>query len=261
MFSEADAYERFMGRWSRLLAPALIAFCEARDGHAVLDVGCGTGALSFAIRDALGEARVTGIDRSGAYVRYAAQQRQDPRLRFAVGDAQRLELDDALFDETVSALVVCFLPEPARAVREMIRVTKRGGVVAAAVWDYGEGMQMLRTFWDAAIALDPTLEARDEARMPLCAKGELAGLFGREGLEHVREASLEVPLRFESFDDYWAPFLLGQGPAGAYVAAQPEDRQRALEARLRERLLGAEADRPIEMRARAWAAKGTVPRP
>jgi SAM-dependent methyltransferase len=256
MFSKADAYERFMGRWSRLLAPALVTFSEVGDGDAVLEVGSGTGALSLALRDVVQGGRVTGVDQASDFVRHAAESCDDPRVVFEVGDAKALRFSDAAFDKTVSALVMNFIPEPVRALKEMVRVTKPGGVVTAVVWDYAEGMEMLRAFWDEATALDPESLARDEARMPLCRRGELAALFRAEGLTHVEEAALTVPLHFTSFTDYWAPFLLGQGPAGAYVASLSKDRQSALEQRLHGRLAG---DGPIEMTARAWSVKGTVP--
>ena len=258
MFATADAYERFMARWSRLLAPQLVAFAGIQPGDAVLDVGSGTGALSFAVLDALGAGRITGVDPSPDYVRHAAGLTADPRIVFQVGDATRLELPDASFDKTLSALVLNFVSEPRRAVREMIRVTRPGGVVAAAVWDYAEGMEMLRVFWDEAVALDPAVGSRDERHMRLCARGELAAMWQQEGLREVRDTELGVRLTFTSFADYWEPFLLGQGPAGAYAASLSADARAALEGRLRERLLRGAADRPLEMQARAWAVKGVV---
>jgi len=152
-----------------------------------------------------------------------------------------------------------FIPDPAKALREMIRVTRSGGVVAAAVWDYADGMQMLRTFWDEAVAGDPTLAARDERSMPLCRQGELAALWRAHGLVQVEEQPLTIQLSLASFDDYWSPFLGGQGPAGVYAASLPETDRAALRLRLRRRLLGDGPDRAIALQARAWAVKGEVP--
>jgi len=259
MFSQADAYERFMGRWSRLLAPSLVVLSRVGDGESVLDVGSGTGALAFAVRDATRTTRIIGIDPSKPYIERATASSHDPRVRFQLGDGQAIRFPDGRFDRTLSLLVMNFIPDRERAVKEMIRVTRPGGLVAAAVWDYGEGMEMLRAFWDEAIALDPASAPRDEAHMPLCKPGELAALWRRAGLIEVKEAALTVTLHFASFEDYWQPFLLGQGPAGAYVASLANDRRVELARRLRQRLLGGGPDHPFELRARAWAVTGVVP--
>lgn len=249
MFSKLESYERFMGRWSRRLAPELVAFAGVGEGDRVLDVGSGTGALSLALCEVA--AHVTGVDPSADFVAGASERHAGPRVSFQVADARALPFADASFDRTLSLLVMNFIPEPALALDEMIRVTKPGGVIAAAVWDYAEGMQMLRLFWDEAVALDPALAPRDEARVALCKRGELAALW-QTRLERVEQAALELVLRFDSFDDYWGPFLLGQGPAGAHATSLPDEQRAALEARLRRRL----PDGPFELRARAWAAKG-----
>lgn len=247
MFSESDGYERFMGRWSRRLAPLLVTFSGVTEGDRVLDVGSGTGALSAAAA-AVESVQVTGIEPSPAYVRYA-QEHVDGRFR--VGDALALPFPDDAFDKTLSMLVLNFVPDAPAALQQMIRVTLPGGVVAAAVWDYGDGMQMLRTFWDAAVALDPGAAARDERHMPLCTRGALAELWHTHGLRDVDEQPLTIDLPFASFDDYWQPFLSGQGPAGVYVSTLSESARRALESRLR-------ADVNLTLRARAWAVRGVV---
>lgn len=259
VFDESDAYERFMGRWSRRLAPLLVKFASVAERDAVLDVGSGIGALALGLAEAIPTVRVTGVDPSSAYVRYAQSRMSGDQVRFVIGDAQALEMPDATFDKSLSLLVMNFIPDSTRALREMMRVTRPGGVVAAAVWDYGEGMEMLRAFWDEAVALDATSAARDERNMPLCRRGELAAVWRAQGLERVEEQPLVIELSFASFDDYWRPFLGGQGPAGGYAASLPEPQQKALEARLHSRLLGTRQDGPFTLEARAWAVKGIVP--
>jgi SAM-dependent methyltransferase len=259
MFSAGDAYEPFMGRWSRELAPLLVEFAGVRDGDAVLDVGSGTGALTAAVIAAAPSSRVTGIDRAAPYIALARTRHPGSRVRFEVGDAQQLRFPDGSFDRTVSLLVLNFIPDRAKALDEMTRVTRPGGTVAAAVWDYGDGMQMLRVFWDEATALNPAMDARDERRMPVCRNGELGALWNEHGLQEVSEEALTIRTRFASFDDYWSPFLEKQGPAGEYVASLSAGDQDQLRARLRTRLLGDSPDRPIGLTARAWAVRGTVP--
>jgi len=258
IFAESDAYERFMGRWSRRLAPLLCTFVAVDERDAVLDIGSATGALAFTLAEKIPSVRVVGVDRSHAYVRHAQSRAPRDRVRFLVGDAQALPLAEATFDNAVSLLVMNFIPDPPKAVREMIRVTRSGGIVAAAVWDYGEGMEMLRVFWDEAVALDSNIAVRDERNMPLCRRGELAALWRAHGLQQVEEQPIAIELSFASFEDYWSPFLGGQGPAGAHAASLPETARMALESRLRKRLLGGEQDGTVTLRARAWAVKGVV---
>jgi SAM-dependent methyltransferase len=259
MFSAGGAYERFMGRWSRDLAPLLVRFARVRDGDHLLDIGSGTGALAAAVSVAAPSSRVLGIEPAAPYVAFAQARHGSARVTFEQGDAQQLRLADATFDRTLSLLVVNFIPDPAKALDEMVRVTRAGGTIAAAVWDYGHGMEMLRVFWDEAIALNPAMEARDERHMPLCRSGELAALWRSHRLQDVVEEALTIQTAFSSFDDYWAPFLEKQGPAGAYVAGLSDGDREQLRLRLRRRLLGDAADRRIVLRARAWAVRGTVP--
>lgn len=247
MFSESDGYERFMGRWSRLLAPMFVSFAGVTEGDRVLDVGSGTGALAAAAH-AIQSVLVTGVERAPAYVRYAREHEDG---RFEVGDALALPFADDAFDRTLSMLVLNFVPDPAAALQEMARVTRAGGVVAAAVWDYGDGMQMLRTFWDAAVALDPGAAPCDERHMPLCTHGALSELWRTHGLQHVDEQPLTIETGFASFDDYWQPFLCGQGPAGVYVSSLSESARFALESSLRSGV-------NLSQRARAWAVRGVL---
>src|SRR5262245_39432471 len=210
MFGNAEAYERFMGRWSRLVAPRLVDFTDLPDRGRMLDVGSGTGSLAYAIAERKAHARVVGIDPSKEYVAYAGSRSPFPdRAGFEVGDAQQLHFPDSSFEAALSLLVFNFIPDPKKALFELRRVTKPGGKVSAAVWDYGEGMRMLRTFWDAAVAIDPGAEKLDEKHMPLCRPGELSALWRQGGVEDVRERSIHIKMRFESLSDYWDPFLLG----------------------------------------------------
>jgi len=248
-----------MGRWSRSLAPLLVRFAGVRDGDAVLEVGSGTGALAEAIAAAAPAGRIVGIDPAAPYVAFGQAKRANERISFEVGDAQQMRFEDGRFDRTLSMLAVNFIPDPHKAVREMTRVTRRGGTVAAAVWDYREGMEMLRVFWDAAIALRPGDDKADERHMPFSGRGELAALWRSQGLRDVAEEGLSIETRFESFDDYWTPFTEKQGPAGAYVAGLPPAHREELRLRLRQRVPGSEPDRPFRLSARAWAVRGVVP--
>jgi SAM-dependent methyltransferase len=259
MFSNAEAYERFMGRWSRLLAPRLADFGAVPETGSVLDIGSGTGAMAFAVAERRPSARVTGIDPSPEYVAYAeAKNRFGDRVAFHKGDAQRLDFANQSFDACVSLLVFNFIPDAAAALREARRVTKPRGIISAAVWEYGDGMRMLRAFWDAAAEVDAATEKLDEKRMRLCRRGELGRLWTEGGLENVHEEALGIDMRFTSFADYWEPFLLGQGPAGTYVHTLDENRLRRLRAAVKRRLGVTSEDRAFVLPARVWAVRGAV---
>ena len=194
MFGDAEAYERFMGRWSRLVAPRFVDFIGLQERDAVLDVGSGTGSLAFAIAERNVRLRVLGIDPSQEYVTYARSKNPFPdRASFEMGDAQRLHFPDASFDAAVSLLVFNFIPDPKKALSELGRAVKPGGILSAAVWDYGGGMGMLRTFWDSVVGIDPEAEKLDEKHMPLCHAGELSALWRQGGAENVHEQSIRHP--------------------------------------------------------------------
>jgi len=258
-FSAADGYERFMGRWSRALAPLLVRFAGVRDGESLLDVGSGTGALTVARAAAAPSSRIVGIDPAAPYVEFARQQHARDRVTFEIGDARSLRFGDGEFDRTLSLLVVNFIPDAATAIDEMKRVTTRGGVVAAAVWDYAERMEMVRTFWDEAVALTPAHASKDQKHMPFAHRGELEAMWRARGFVDVVEEGLTIDTPFASFSDYWEPFLDKQGSTGAYVAALPDDLRRELRERIRRRVLGDGPDRPFTLQARAWAVRGRVP--
>jgi SAM-dependent methyltransferase len=258
IWASGDAYEPYVGRWSRLVARELLAWLGAPPGWRWLDVGCGTGALSQAILAFAAPAEVVGVDPSESFVTYAAARAADPRARFIVGDARALPVSPAAFDAAVAGLALNFVPDPAVAVSEMTRAVRPGGVVGAYVWDYAGGMELMRRFWDAAVELDPAAGALDEGPRfaAICAPEALAGLFEAAGLRGVEARSIDVPTVFRDFDDYWLPFLGGQGPAPAYMTTLGGDRRDALRGRLRASLPVA-PDGTIRLVARAWAVRGT----
>ena len=260
MFSAAAEYERFMGRWSRQLAPEFIAFAGVKNGDRVLDVGTGTGSLTSALETTMTSSEIIGIDPSTGFVSYAKKNAKSSRMHFEVGDAQALRFQNGSFDQTMALLVMNFIPDHNKAIGEMRRVTRPEGVVSACVWDYGEGMQMLRYFWDEAVALDPAVEPKDERHMKLSRDGELGELWKEAGLSSVQEKPLSIDQAYQSFDDYWAPFLRGAGPGGAYVVSLSKERREQLQARIRKRLLGNRDDGPFVLKARAWCVRGEVPK-
>ena len=255
---DGDDYDVLMGRWSRLMAPLLVRYAGVEDGDNVLDVGCGTGSLSSAVLEAGPSVQVTGIDGSEAYIEIARGRLDGRRATLDQGDAQSLPYPDDSFDKCVSLLVMNFIPAPSKAVSEMIRVTRTGGSVTAAVWDYGDGMEMLRHLWDAAASSDEDAVAKHEGNMPLCRAGELAELWNECGLSGVSDTALTIEMRFASFDDYWSPFLTGVGPSGSYVGCLDGHAQTQLKERLLQKLANGNDQAPIIMKARAWAVRGCV---
>lgn len=257
VFGDAKAYERFMGRWSAQLAPLFLNAVELPDPRRVLDVGSGTGNLTRAVAERWPGCEVVGVDPSVPFVVAARERaaRFARRVRFEVGEAGNLPLDDGSVDAALGLLVLNFVPDAERAVAEMCRVTRPGGVLAAAVWDYGRRMGMLRTLWDAAARLDPTVAGRDEATMPVGRPGGLLDLWQRSGLEDVDGSRVTVSTDFVDFDDYWEPFLAGQGPAGVYVAGLPD----AARAALRDEVAKTLGPGPFDLSATAWWVRGTVP--
>jgi SAM-dependent methyltransferase len=252
------AYEPYVGRWSRLVARDFLEWLAVPAGRAWLDVGCGTGALSQTVLGQAAPRTVDGVDASAGFVEHARAHVSDPRCAFRVADAQALPFEDGAFDAAVSGLVLNFVREPARMVADMRRVTRPGGSVGLYVWDYAGEMQLMRRFWDAAVTLDPAAGPLDEGtRFPICRPDTLAGLFSAAGLRDVDTRALDVPTVFRDFDDYWTPFLGGQGPAPSYCVNLPEDRRAALRERLRA-TLPADAGGRIALVARAWAVKAHV---
>jgi SAM-dependent methyltransferase len=256
LWTSGDAYEAYVGRWSRCVAQTFVPALRVPAGRSWLDVGCGTGALTATVLALADPAEVVGVDPSDGFLEAARARVADPRASFRAGDAQSLPLPDHGFDAVVSALALNFVPDPDRAVAEFARVARPGAVVAAYVWDYAEGMQLLRAFWDAATELDPAAAELDEGRrFPLCRPGPLGELFTAAGLTGVEVVPIEVPTVFADFEDLWRPFLGGQGPAPGYCATLTDGRRDALRERLRARLHPRD-DGTIALTSRAWAVRG-----
>jgi SAM-dependent methyltransferase len=252
-WASGDAYEPYVGRWSRRVAPEFLVWLDVPPGRRWLDVGCGTGALSTAILDGCGPTQVVGIDPSPAHVDWAVAHVSDARARFEVADAAHLP--PLRVDVAVAGLVLNFVPDPGAAVRAMAGAAA-GGTVAAYVWDYAEKMEMVRHFWDAAVALDPRAVELDEGvRFPICRPDPLAGLWHDAGLAEVAVRAIDVPTVFRDFEDYWTPFLGGQAPAPAYAMSLDHDARGALRERIRAGLPIA-SDGSIHLVARAWAVRG-----
>jgi SAM-dependent methyltransferase len=259
-WSGGAAYDGYVGRWSRLVAAEFIPWLGVPAGATWIDVGCGTGELSRSILRIATPRRVVSLDPSAGYLDHARASTTDPRVEFRRGNDQDVRSLGLAADAVVSGLVLNFVPDPIDALRAASEATAPGGLIAAYVWDYADGMAMLRHFWDAAVAEDPAARSKDEgARFPICAAGALNSAFETAGLTDVAERPIDVTDRFADFDEYWTPFLSGEAPAPGYLASLPEDRQ----ARLRELVFASlpiAADGSITLTCRAWAVRSRHPR-
>lgn len=254
----ATAYEEYMGRWSRLLAPHFVSWLAAPPDAHWLEVGCGTGALTAAICAEARPASVTACDSSASFIAHARKHLVDPRVSFVVAKVGALPKHHGGFGCVTSALALNFFPEPAAAVEEMRKIAAHGGFVSACVWDYAGRMEFLRRFWDAAGAVDPRSAHLDEGRrFPICHPDALAALFHKAGLHDVVWQALEITTRFPDFAALWTPFLGGTGPAPTYLASLNDDQRKALADQL-SNSLPREPDGAISLAARAWAVRGVV---
>jgi SAM-dependent methyltransferase len=246
----ADSYDRFMGRYSVPLAPQLADLAGVGDGQRVLDVGCGPGALTAELVDRLGPDHVAAVDPSEPFV--AAAKERHPGVDVQLATAEQLPFGDREFDAALAQLVVHFMSDPVAGLREMARVTREGGVAAASVWDHGGGQGPLSLFWEAAREGDP--DVMDESQMAGAREGHLTELFEAAGLREVEETAHSVDVEHPTFEEWWEPFTLGVGPAGAHFASLEPGPQAELRERCRERL----PDAPFVVTAKAWAARGLV---
>jgi len=256
-WEHGSPYEQYIGRWSRRIAPLFLTWLDQPVGKRWLDVGCGTGALCAAILDQCAPSSVVGVEPSEGF-RALAVQHLGGKANYLAGDASALPLDRGACDVVVSGLVLNFVPALPAAFAEMRRVTANGGTIAAYVWDYADGMEVIRYFWDVAASLDSAAARLHEGtRFPVCTPSALKAAFEHAGLAEVETAPLDVVAEFADFDDYWRPFLGGQGPAPAYAMSLPDEQRAALRAKLKSALPQA-PDGAIALRARAWAARGTT---
>lgn len=255
-WSKAAAYESLMGRWSRPLARRFVVSLAAPAGSRWLDLGCGTGALTAAILEEAQPAAVVACDPSRDFAAYLHEHQRDARLRVEVATLSTLPPDDVAFDVVASNLVLNFLPDPVAALRDMLARIRANGIAAASVWDYADGMQFLRAFWEGARAIDPAAAALDEGeRFPLCSPARLVHAMNEAGFANIASGEIVVETVFPSFADYWTPFLEGVGPAGTYASALDDDAREALEAAVRARVPVAPSG-AIAMTARAWTVRG-----
>ncbi|MEO1224356.1 MAG: methyltransferase domain-containing protein [Pseudomonadota bacterium] len=257
-WNSAAAYDRYAGRWSRLVGEAFVAWLGLPAGLDWADVGCGTGVLCQAIVRGAAPASLVGVDKSDSFLALANERLAGHTVRFERGEGLSLPIGDATVDAAVSGLMLNFIPDHTGVVAEMRRIARLGGTVGVYVWDYADGMQMMRQFWDAARQVDPAAERWDQGqRFAICDPEALSRLFAAAGLEDVEVSAIEVPTPFQDFDDFWQPFLGGQGGAPAYCGSLQAETRDRLRQVLSERL-PIEPDGSIHLTARAWAVRGRV---
>ena len=257
----AAGYEQLMGRWSRQLAPPFIDFAGVADGERVLDVGCGTGSLTFALPRAADVSEITAIDFSPVFVEATIRANSDPRIKVQQADACALPFADASFDRALALLVLHFVPESGKAVAEMRRVVRPGGVVAAAVWDHFGGMPGMRMVLDVAAMLDGNAEqVRSRyCSQPMMRPGEMTQSFAAHGLANVEQTSLTIRMDYLSFDDFWRPISAGEGPLGKYIGGLDAAQRAKIDAAVRAAYQAGQPDGPRSFAAVAWACRGIVP--
>lgn len=255
-FADGDAYEHYIGRWSRPVGQMFLDWLSPAPALRWADVGCGTGALTETILRQANPEQIVGIEPSVGFLDLAKTVVTDERTEFRLGNALSLPLEDDKMDIVVSGLVLNFVPDKPQALKEMLRVVKPGGTIASYVWDYAGDMQLMRYFWNGVSDLFPDDAVKDEGKQfPICKAEPLADLFTSAGLNAVETTALDAPTVFADFDDYWSPFLRGQGPAGAYCLSLSENRREQLRMNLESKLPFA-SNGSIPLIARAWAVRG-----
>lgn len=258
VWSAGDAYEHYMGRWSKQLAPSFLAWLEPPRQADWLDIGCGTGVVTEAILRNCSPATVTAIDPSDGFVSHARSRIADPRAEFRTADAMALPVEDASFDVVTSGLVLNFIPDKVAALEEMQRVLKPGGLLSFYVWDYpGGGLGFVDAFWKAAASIDPNAAELDEStRFPVCTPDGVRGLCHAAGLSGAEVTAIEGTSDFAGFEDFWTPFTLGAGPAPGYYNSLEQARQSELKAVLASRF---DNQGPFSLPLRAWGARVRTP--
>jgi SAM-dependent methyltransferase len=255
-FNNATSYEGYVGRWSRPVAEQFVPWLNVPSGLAWLDVGAGTGILTQVILQTTSPAKVVAVDLSADYLDFARQRIHDDRVEFRVENAGDIAYQTPEFDVSVAGLVLNFVPDAQQTVNNMAEAVKKGGTVAAYVWDYGGKMEMMRHFWDAAGVVDPVARQMDAGQQfPICNPDNLRAALQSAGLSGVDVTAIEVETRFADFDDYWLPFLGAQGSVSKYLRSVSDDTLAAIRDQLHKQLPAA-ADGTIPLVARAWAVKG-----